>query len=96
YFDNSNIEIQASTPRLRYFEKSYHLLKVDLPGDTTTWKELYSIVNSGDIFVLKHGKRWLLNYDELLQLVIANNKKKAEALETSESDTANDSDNISQ
>lgn len=35
-----------------------------------TWNRLHDVVHSGKIFIIKHGNRWILNYDELLDLLL--------------------------
>lgn len=63
---------ETKVPRIRYYEKSYHLIKQLYPQYKVTWTQLYALVHSGDIFVLAHGKRWLLNFDQLVENISSN------------------------
>lgn len=63
---------ETNVPRIRYYEKSYHLIRQLYPQYRITWNQLYSLVHSGDIFVFAHGKRWLLNFDQLVEKISTN------------------------
>lgn len=67
FFSSGNIQDTVNIiPRLRYYENCYHLLHSEYPEISVTWQQLHDIVHSGEIFVLKHGQRFIVNYDELL------------------------------
>lgn len=72
FFSGKTNQAETKVPRIRYYEKSYHLIRQLYPQYTVTWNQLYSIVHSGDIFVLAHGKRWLLNFDQLVENISSN------------------------
>lgn len=62
----------TSVPRIRYYEKSYHLIRQFYPQYRITWNQLHSLVHSGEIFLQTHGKRWLLNFDQLIEKISLN------------------------
>lgn len=63
-------QIETSVPRIRNYEKCYHLIHKDYPYAKVTWNRLHDIVHSGKIFIIKHGNRWILNYDQLLDILL--------------------------
>lgn len=60
----------TSVPQIRTYEKCYHLICKDYPHIKVTWNRLHDIVHSGKIFIIKHGNRWILNYDQLLEILL--------------------------
>lgn len=70
YFSGKTNQTATVAPRIRTYEESYHLIHRDYPYCKITWVELHTIVHSGDIFIIKHGNRWILNYDQLINKII--------------------------
>lgn len=65
-------QAENKVPRIRYYEKSYHLIRQFYPQYRITWNQLHSLVHSGEIFLQTHGKRWLLNFDQLIEKISLN------------------------
>lgn len=69
FFSGKTNQSATFIPRIRTYEESYHLIHRDYPKCKITWVELHAIVHSGDIFVIKHGNRWIMNYDQLINKI---------------------------
>ncbi len=72
YFSGKTNHPETAIPRIRTYEESYHLIHRDYPECKITWNELHAIVHSGDILIIKHGNRWILNYDQLINRINLN------------------------
>jgi hypothetical protein len=69
FFSGKTNQSATDIPRIRTYEESYHIIHRDYPQSSVTWNELHSIVHSGEIFIIKHGNRWILNYDQLIEII---------------------------
>lgn len=66
FFSGNTNQTANVIPRIRTYEESYHLIHRDYPQLSVTWNEIHSIVHSGNIFVFKHGNRWIVNFDDIV------------------------------
>ncbi len=64
---------RASPPKIRSLLRSIDLLKAEHPHLQLTRQEILSTFELDEVFKIKNGTHWLLNYDELETAILLEN-----------------------
>lgn len=64
---------RAAPPKIRSLLRSIDLLKAEHPHLQLTRQEILSTFESDEVFKIKNGTHWLLNYDELETAILLEN-----------------------